>query len=472
MIVMKFGGTSVGSLEALEHVRRIVETARQAQTVPGVVVVTSAMSGITNALFEAADAASRSDMEPCARTYELLADRHGEVIDRLIADPDVQARLRADLAHIIRHLKRLLDSIAVLGELTPRGLDWIGGAGELIMAPLLTEVLRAAGIPARHVEAKSLIVTDDAFGGAEPLVEQTEAQCRERLLPPLRAGEVVVTSGYVSATPDGIPTTLGRGGSDYSAAIIGAAVEADEIQIWTDVSGVKTADPRVVEDARSLREISFGEIAELAYYGAKVLHPKTVRPAIRKGIALRVLNTFEPGHPGTRVITDDQVSAAGGIKAVTAIHDMNMIIIEGRGMIGVPGIAARTFQAVSDVRANVLMISQSSSEQSICFVVPGDSAGTVIEALHREFALELERGYIERIGGDPDIVIIAAVGQAVRTTFGIGAKIFTALAQAQINVISIAQGASDSLISIVVSRHAADSGVRALHQAFGLARAG
>lgn len=474
MIVMKFGGTSVGDVAALRQVCRIVDAARaqSASGQDGIVVVTSAMKGVTNALLAAATAAVQGDMAPSEDCYALLARQHREALTALVPAAAAQAALEDALARAIRHLKRLLESIAVLGEMTPKGQDWIAGAGETIMGPFLTAILNAAGLPATHVDARRLIVTDAVFGGAEPLVETTEKQCRDLLLPLLRAGQVAVTSGYVGATGDGVPTTLGRGGSDYSAAIIGAALDADDILIYTDVSGVKTADPRIVPNARSLREISYSEIAELAYYGAQVLHPKTVRPAIRKGIALRVLNTFEPEHPGTRVVLDQNLAARGNIRAVTAIRRMNLIRIAGRGMIGVPGIAARAFKAVSDVKANVLMISQSSSEQSICFVVPEASAPTVVEVLRQEFALELARGYIDRIEGQPDIVIIAAVGHAIHNTPGIAAKVFTALAAERINVISIAQGASDAMISLVVAESEADQGVRALHAAFALHRPG
>ncbi len=466
MIVMKFGGTSVGTLAALQQVCEIVQQAHnQTESRPGLVVVTSAMSGVTDALLEAAAAAVQGHLDTCHETYRQLQRKHEEVLERLVPTPTVREHLAAELMHTLRHLRRLLESVAVLGELTPRGRDWIAGTGETIMGPLLTQVLCGTGLPACYVDARTLIVTDCVFGGAEPLSEETEYRCRTQLVPLLNDHRVVVTNGYISATIEGVPTTLGRGGSDYSAAILGAALEADEIQIWTDVRGVKTADPRVVPEARTLREISFSEMAELAYYGAKVLHPKTVRPIIRKGLALRVLNTFEPCDPGTRVVHDDQLTLTGDIKAVTAIYNMNMIMIEGRGMIGVPGIAARTFQAVSDVQANVLMISQSSSEQSICFVVPNESASTVIEALQAEFHPELARGYIEKIEGNPDIVIIAAVGQAIQHTSDIVAKVFTALAQAQINVVSIAQGASDTMISVVVPRYVAHEGIRALHQA-------
>jgi aspartate kinase len=261
---------------------------------------------------------------------------------------------------------------------------------------------------------------------------------------------------------------LGRGGSDYSAAILGSALDADEIEIWTDVNGVMTADPRVVSNARSLNQLSYEEIAELAYYGAKVLHPKTVKPAIAKSIPVLVLNTFNPEHPGTRIVDRAEQSSQGGVKAVTAIRNLNLITVAGRGMIGVPGIAARTFGSVARVDANVLMISQSSSEQSICFVVPENGAASVVAALQEEFKGELEREYIDRISDHPGIVIVAVVGSAMRGIPGLAAGIFRAVGQEQINVIAIAQGSSEANVSLVVEDARANDAVRAIHDMFEL----
>ncbi len=277
-----------------------------------------------------------------------------------------------------------------------------------------------------------------------------------------------VITGFIGATPEGVPTTLGRGGSDYSGAIVGAVLDADEIQIWTDVNGVMTADPRIVPNARSLNQLSYEEVAELAYYGAKVLHPKTVTPALEKNIPLRVLNTFEPGHPGTRIVAQSDGAALGTVKAITSIRGMNLITVGGRGMIGVPGTAARTFGAVANVGANVLMISQSSSEQSICFVVPDASAPTVIDALRREFKSELERHYIDQIAGHENVAIIAVVGSGMRGTPGLAANIFQAVGKHQINVIAIAQGSSEANVSLVVDAAQAAQAVGAIHNIFEL----
>ncbi len=471
MIVMKFGGTSVGNADAFAQVAAIVseKVAAEAQTArPGVAVVTSAMSGVTNLLIDAAQRAAHGDETAFIEAENALRVKHQTVAGQLIDDGNARAALGRIFDERLQEFSRLCSSIAVLGELTHRGLDVVSGLGERLAAPLLAAVLRAQGVAAEHVDATELVVTDAVFGGAAPQMAATETRCRERLLPLLEQGIVPVITGFIGATPEGVPTTLGRGGSDYSAAIIGAVLGAGEIQIWTDVNGVMTADPRIVPGARSLKQLSYEEVAELAYYGAKVLHPKTVTPAIEKHIPLRVLNTFEPTHPGTRIAARSDNHTGGTVKAITSIRNMTLITVAGRGMIGVPGIAARTFQAVAGVGANVLMISQSSSEQSICFVVPEDAAATVIEALRAEFKAELERHYIDEIDGHSRVAIIAVVGSGMRGTPGLAAGIFRAVGNEAINVIAIAQGSSEANVSLVVEEKRSADAVRAIHEIFEL----
>jgi aspartate kinase len=478
MLVMKFGGTSVGSVEAFAQVVTIVadkmaeqtrtSTTRPMTTRPGVAVVTSAMSGVTNMLIAAARRAAQGDEEFYKETENNLRVKHQSVVGQFIDDGGERAALGRIFDARLAEFSRLCSSITVLGELTNRGLDVVSGLGERLSAPLLAAVLRAKGIPAEYVDATEIVVTDNVFGGAAPLMAQTTERCRPRLLALIERGVVPVITGFVGATVDGIPTTLGRGASDYSAAVIGAVLDADEIQIWTDVNGVMTADPRIVPNARSLNQLSYEEVAELAYYGAKVLHPQTVTPAVEKKIPIRVLNTFEPSHPGTLIVDHRDDSAQGTVKAITSIRGMNLVTVGGRGMIGVPGTAARTFSAVAAVGANVLMISQSSSEQSICFVVPENSAPTVIDALRAEFKIELERRYIDQIDGHTDVAILAVVGAGMRGTPGLAASIFQAVGGHNINVIAIAQGSSEANVSLVVDAGRAAEAVRAIHDIFDL----
>lgn len=468
MQVLKFGGTSVNDAKAVSQVASIVAGQRRADR--QVVTVTSAMRGVTDLLIDSARAAARGDRQAYRDARQVLIGRHHDAAEALIQDLDDLARIQAHIDERVREFERLCMAVAILGELTDRGLAVISGLGERLMAPILAAAMRARGLEAEAVDAGSpegsLIVTDGNYTSAAPDMEATRNATRGRLLPLLEAGVVPVVTGFVAATSDGIPTVLGRGGSDYTAAILGAALDADEIQIWSDVDGVLTADPRIVKDARPLAELTYGEAAELAYFGAKVLHPKTMLPAIDRGITIVVRNTFNPGFAGTFVVPKS--SNGGTVKALTAIRGLALVTVAGRGMMGVPGIAARTFAAVAQRDANVLMISQASSEQSICFVVPEADAEPVCDALERTFGEEIRRRLIDRVTIEPDIVIVAIVGEGMRGTPGIAARLFSALGERSVNVIAVAQGSSETNISLVLAAGDADAGVRYIHEAFRL----
>ncbi|MBE2235025.1 MAG: aspartate kinase [Anaerolinea sp.] len=465
MRILKFGGTSVGSADAFAQVAKIVATAHQQDG--QVVVVTSAMSGVTDILINAAKAAAAGDRRPYREARDELMARHQMVAGQLVSDGVERAALGRLFEARLAAFERLCRSVEVLGELTARGLDVISGTGERLAAPLLAAVLRAHGVAAEWVDASELIVTTNVFGNADPIIEPTTEHARRRLSPLLQGGVVPVVTGFVGATADGISTTLGRGGSDYSAAILGAALNADEVQIWTDVNGIMTADPRIVPAARTIPEISYIEAAELAFYGAKVLHPKTILPSVERGIALRVLNTFDPDHAGTLIVKEPKPSKDVA-KAISVIKGLTMVTVEGRGMLGVPGIAARTFTAVARANANVLMISQSSSEQSISFVIREGERDAVVGQLQAEMAQELASRHIDQVRPLDGIVIVAIVGAAMKGTPGIAARIFGALGDAEINVIAIAQGSSECNISLVLARGDADEAVRKIHDAFRL----
>jgi aspartate kinase len=274
---------------------------------------------------------------------------------------------------------------------------------------------------------------------------------------------VPVVTGFIGRTERGQPTTLGRGGSDYSAAIIGACLETDEVWIWTDVDGVMSADPRLVNRAHSIPFIGYREVAELAYFGAKVLHPRCIRPVVERRIPLRVKNTFNPAHPGTLIGVGGHRN--GGMKAVSAIRDTGLITVEGNGMLGVPGIAARTFGAVAQMGINVLLISQASSEQSICFAVPQGQVTAAARSVRHEFRRELERGDIDQVEVKRGVTIVTLVGEGMLNRTGIVGEVFSATGQAGIRVIAIAQGSSDCGISLVVDGDRGDEAVRVIHAA-------
>jgi aspartate kinase len=285
----------------------------------------------------------------------------------------------------------------------------------------------------------------------------------------LDEGIIPITTGFIGATLEGITTTLGRGGSDYTAAIIGSVLPADDVWIWTDVDGVMTTDPRIAPEAQTLPEISYGEIAELAYYGAKVLHPKTIRPVVDAGIGLRICNTFNPSHPGTRLIANGHAEGGNAhkpekiIKAVTAIRKQRLVTIEGRGMLGVPGVAARAFGAVASTGTSVPLITQASSEQSICFAVPSETAPYVLNALEKTFVHEIEDEDIDRVWSTSDVSIVTVVGSGMRHTVGVAGKVFSQLGDSGVNVLAIAQGSSEVSISLVVDHADTENAVKALH---------
>jgi aspartate kinase len=464
-LVMKFGGTSVGDGARIAHVADIVKShvARGQR----VTVVVSAMSGVTDALVRAATSAAAGDGETFGRTKHQLLQKHLQALGVAVRGEDTWGRLGRDIETELENFESLCRSIHILGELTPRALDLVSSLGERFSTQILTAALCERGVPAEGLFATGLIVTDDNFGSANPLMEPTRQRVRERLVPLLDAGTVPVVTGFMAATRQGVVTTLGRGGSDYSAAIIGSCLDADEIWIWTDVDGVLTADPRIVPDAQTLDEISYAEAAELAYYGAKVLHPKTILPAVERGIPVHILNTFKPEHPGTRIVAQPKGNGRT-VKAITAIRGMSLVTVEGRGMLGVPGVAAKVFSAVAHEAISVLMISQSSSEQSICFVIPQPASQRAIDALNRAFELELARRNIDRIWSADDVVIVSVVGAGMREVPGIAGKVFGALGRNGVNILSIAQGSSEHNLSFVVAAGDADAAVRHVHAEFGL----
>jgi aspartate kinase len=465
LIVMKFGGTSVGSAERIAQAAALVTAALDQNH--RIVVVTSAMSGVTNTLIDAARASTTGRWDPQIR-QRLLAT-HKAAADAIVADAESRQAVIADIDRRLDRFEKLCFGLSMVHELTPRLLDAISGIGEMLAAPLVAAAIRVRGRASSSLDATELLVTTDQFGGAEPLMDQTRTRTKERLEPLLTRGETPVVTGFIGATVDGVQTTLGRGGSDYSASILGAALDAHEVWIWTDVDGVMTANPSEVSGAQTLPEISYSEASELAYYGAKVLHYKTILPAFRQRIPVRILNSFNPTHPGTRVSVEGDPSVPG-VKAVTSIRGVSLIGISGTGMQGIPGIVAKAFDVVAEQQSNVLMISQASSENNICFVISASEAPGVVKALRQALELDLSRGHIEEIAAQP-VAVVAAIGDRMRGTPGIAATVFGALAAERINVIAISQGSSERNISLVVVEPDATAAVRALHRAFRLEHA-
>ncbi len=464
LLVMKFGGTSVGSVDAMESAARIIETNRADW--PRIVPVLSALSGVTNLLLNTAAEAAGGDRNIGAAAAETLRQRHLEMAEGLLRDA---GRLQAYTGEVLRlcdEFSHLCGAVSVLGEATNRALDAVASIGERLSVRLFALVLEERGIAARYIESTDLIRTDSTFQAAHPDLSATRELTRAVLLPVLEKRVIPVVTGFLAANAEGVTTTLGRGGSDYSAALLAAALDANEVWIWTDVDGVMTADPRIVPDARTIPTLSYRELAELAYFGAKVLHPMAIRPVIEAGIGLAIRNTFNADRPGTRLVFQNQHSSEV-IKAVTSIRGQSIITIEGRGMLGVPGVAARAFGSVAATGTNVILISQASSEQSICFAVPISKSGTVVRALEKTFASEIQNRDIDRIWGSDEMVIVTVVGSGMRHTPGVAGRIFSSLGERRVNVAAIAQGSSEVAISLVVEAAATEAAVRVLHGLIG-----
>lgn len=464
--VMKFGGTSVGNAECIKRTAEIISRGADGET--AVVAVVSAMSGVTNRLVETARAAAKGDTSAPQNLAEHLLTQHRAAIESLISDEAERAALDAEISRLIDEVRNLCHGTALLKELTERAFDAISGMGERLSARVVAAALRAAGRKSEAIEATEVLVTNDDYGQAEPLMIETRTHAQARLKSLLAEGVIPVVTGFIGATTEGITTTLGRGGSDYSATILGAALDADEIIIWTDVNGVLTADPRLVPEARTLRQISYNEAAELAYFGAKVLHPKTLRPVADAGIPVWIRNSFMPEQQGTK-ISPSSSGNGSGVKAITAIGHVSLITVGGRGIVGVPGIAAKTFTAAANARANVLLISQSSSQNDICFIISSTDAPRTMDALRETFAQDLAHQQIEHITIDTEIAVVAVVGERMRGTPGISGRTFSALGREGINIIAIAQGSSEYNVSFVVAASEMRRAVGIVHQEFELA---
>jgi aspartate kinase len=459
-IAMKFGGTSVGSASAISNVVDIISG--YLDRGDRVVSVVSAMSGVTDMLLESVKLAANENKWGYLSLSSKIRERHEEAINDLLSQGQERDELLLSIHKLLdRHIE-LCNAIQILGEVTPRMVDSVVSFGERMSHLIVAAALRQHGVNAKAFDAGELLVTDDNYQNAIPFWSATETNIRAKLLPELDKGVTPVITGFIGATEKGVYTTLGRGGSDYSAAIFAAFVDSDEFIIWTDVDGVMTTDPRIDKRAQVLPYVSYQEVGELAYYGAKVLHPKTVQPILDRGIPIRVRNTFNPAAPGTLIGAEMKPSSTI-IKAITSVRNVSMLTVSGKGMLGVPGIAGRTFLASAKAGANILMISLSSSEQSFCFTVMDDKAETVKNAVEEELHTEILRQNVDGVAILKDVVIVTVIGAGMRGTPGIAGRVFTVLGDQRINVLSIAQGSSECSISFIVEEADLDQTVIKLH---------
>ena len=459
LLVMKFGGTSMGSAERMRVAGQIC--AEQKKQRP-VVAVVSAMAGVTDLLLNTLRHAEAGDNAGIAANLEKLTNRHVEAAADLLEGERRQKAIDG-LQALIGDFGRIAHGMLMLGDRPPRSVDEAIAIGERLSAILMAACLESTGVAAEAVSGAEVIVTDAVFGNATPIMEETRKKSEAILRPMLVAGLIPIVTGFNGSTMDGRATTLGRGGSDFSASILAAALEASELWIWTDVDGIMSADPRSVNDARVLEALTYSEAAELAYNGAKVLHPRTLAPLLERQIPVWSKNSFNLAHPGTRIAS--KVDAPPGPRAVTSMKNVAMISIEPASTaVSSTRLMARALEALADANAEVLALTSSSYRQSFCFLVRKEELGRAMESLESDLALELRHGYLKGIEVDENVGLLAVVGEGMHGTAGLAGRIFSAISAQNVNIIAIAQGSSELTISIVVHRDGLERAIQAVHR--------
>lgn len=458
MRVLKFGGTSVGTPDTIKGLLNILrDYYRRGEAFT---VVYSAFSKVTDTLIDMATRAGKGD-QGYLEILEKVRNRHFEAIDQLL-EPASQPPVQAHIAANFEALANVLQGIFLLHEVSPRSLDFVVSFGERNSTFIIAHAMQQAGIPTQFLDARTVIRTDAQFGSAKVDFEETNRLIREHYE---AQPQVQAVTGFIGSTADGLTTTLGRGGSDYTAAILGAALNATAIEIWTDVDGVLTADPRRVKKAFTLPAMTYREAMEMSHFGAKVIYPPTIQPALAQDIPLIIKNTFNPFFPGTFISTKAD-PGDHPVKGISSINQICLLTLQGGGLFGVPGIAARLFGAMAHAGVNVVLITQGSSESSITFAVSPAHAAPAKKAAETAFAHELRDGLVEPLKIESELSVVAIVGEGMRYLPGISGRLFQALGKNGINVVAIAQGSSELNISVVVPATDETKALNAIHDAF------
>ncbi|WP_053406361.1 bifunctional aspartate kinase/homoserine dehydrogenase I [Persicobacter sp. CCB-QB2] len=458
MKVLKFGGTSVGSPEGLKQVIGILKDYQQKGE--QVAVVNSALSGVTNQLVAVGKMACSND-PAYEEVLESIKQRHFEMVETIMTD-ETRTRVYNNIKVFLKELSDLLQGVNLIKELSKRTEDLILSFGERMASYLLSEYASQEGVAAEFADARRLIVTDGNFGNARVLFEATNRNIGEHFS---KANHLQIITGFIASTEDGVTSTLGRGGSDYTAAIVGAALDADQIEIWTDVDGVMTTDPRRVKKTYSLKSLSYAEAMEMSHFGAKVIYPPTLAPAMAKSIPLSIRNTFNPDFEGT-LISNASSDWDYDVKGISSIQEVALVNFQGSGIMGVPNVPNRLFNALSEAEINVIFITQASSERSISFAIAPDDGPRTKEVLEQEFNLEMINHKIDAVEIRYDLAVVATIGENMKHQPGVAAKLFGALGRNGINVVAIAQGTSELNISVVVERKDFSKTLNALHDIY------
>ncbi len=461
---MKFGGTSVASGENIRHIANLI--ANYIGQGYAIVAVVSALKGVTDELVEASEQAKNGNRDYIYKFKEEIVEKHLTAARKAVENKVIREEVEQIIRATVDELEKVLTGIIYLGELTSKSKDYVLSFGERLSTPIVWGALRDLGLNAQHYTGKDAgIVTDSSFGEASPLMNVTKHQVREKIEPLLGKGIVPVVTGYIAATQDGVTTTLGRGGSDYTATILGAALNVDEVWIWTDVDGLMTSDPKIVASAKMMPELSFQEATEMTIFGAKAMHPRALEPAMEENIPVRIRSAFNPENPGTLIVKEQRIKPGDVVKAITLVKDVALVNVSGAGMVGAPGTAAKVFDLLGRENINILMISQSVSEANISFIIQRSLLERAVSTL--EIAL-LGRGLIREVTAEDDVCVIAVVGVGMKGTPGVASRIFAAIARKGINIRMIAQGSSELNISFVVKEIDGEEAVRAIHEEFKL----
>lgn len=460
--IMKFGGSSVGDATRLSNVADIIQQQRRG----ALVVVVSAMAGVTDLLIAALTAAGQGESEAVKTALREIRSRHEAAIAALPLPKLAATTLHKDIDDLLGALQQAVGSVEPGGDATKQTYDQIVAYGERLSIRLLAAVLTAKHIAAEPVEATELIVTNDRFGDAEPLLDVSAPQARARLRPLLDGDIVPVVTGFIGATADGKTTTLGRGGSDYTSTILAYCLDAGEVTIWTDVTGVMTADPRVIDDAQTISELSYEEAAELSFYGAKVLHPLTMVPVAQKNIPIYIKNTFEPAAVGTRIVSH-QLHSSGVVKAITTLNGLSMITVKGAAAQGKPLYLAKIIEALLAQNIDILVLIQSSSDHNTVLMVRSYVADEAVRAITKLLVGDAA-DHSHAVQVEPDISVVAVVGDGIHAVPGLAGQVFSSLTVSGVEAVAIAYGSSKHNLSFAIKTADAHNAVRSLHQAFQL----
>ncbi|HYO83027.1 MAG TPA: aspartate kinase [Bryobacteraceae bacterium] len=459
LLVMKFGGTSMGTAARIKASASICAEQRRKRQV---VVVVSAMSKVTDLLLDTMRLAEAGRSAEVELNLKKLESRHVAACRELLPEPECSAAI-CEVGILVGEFQRLAHGMLILGERPPRSVDQAVAVGERLSSTMMASYLNSIGCRAQAINSAEIVITDDQFGNASPDMEQTRAKAVEKLVPLAEAGVLPVLTGFNGATADGRATTLGRGGSDFSASILACALDASELWIWSDVDGIMTADPRLVFDAAVLDEVTYAEAAELAYNGAKVLHPRTLAPLVDKEIPVWSKNSFNLSAPGTRIVPRSSAPVPGP-RAVTSMNNVVLVSVNSaRPALNGTAIMGRALDALAGAGSEVLMFSSSSYRQNFCFLIRKDELPNAMESLESEFALELAHDYLRPIEVDTEVGLLAIVGEGMQGTAGLAGRIFTAISREQVNIIAISQGSSELTICIVVALSGLDKAIRAVH---------